>query len=61
MVFPTALLRLLGAAFIAATTPVASQASSADPAPLVRVIDGDTLAIGDRRVRLHGIDAAEGA
>jgi endonuclease YncB( thermonuclease family) len=36
-------------------------AASGDIAGLARVIDGDTLEIGDRRVRLEGIDAPESA
>lgn len=37
----------------------AGSAASADLSGRVHVIDGDTLAIGDMRVRLHGIDAPE--
>lgn len=33
--------------------------SEAGPSGLVRVIDGDTIDVGDVRVRLHGIDAPE--
>ena len=29
------------------------------PAGIARVIDGDTLEIGGKRIRLHGIDAPE--
>jgi endonuclease YncB( thermonuclease family) len=33
--------------------------ASADLTGSLRVIDGDTVAIGDMRIRLHGIDAPE--
>lgn len=36
-----------------------SSAISADLTGKPRVIDGDTIAFGDQRVRLHGIDAPE--
>lgn len=36
-----------------------AQPAAADPAGPVRVIDGDTVAIGDDTVRLFGIDAPE--
>ncbi|HYD11549.1 MAG TPA: thermonuclease family protein [Allosphingosinicella sp.] len=32
-----------------------------NPAGAVRIVDGDTLRIGDARIRLHGIDAPERA
>ncbi len=35
--------------------------AAADAGGAVRVVDGDTLRIGERRIRLHGIDAPERA
>lgn len=37
----------------------AGVAQAADTTGLIRVIDGDTIDVGDTRVRLHGIDAPE--
>ena len=34
-------------------------ADAADPAPEVRVIDGDTIEVGEDTVRLWGVDSAE--
>jgi endonuclease YncB( thermonuclease family) len=48
---------------VAASVRVAAR-SDAPPGPLageVRVIDGDTIAIGETRIRLEGIDAPESA
>ncbi|WP_187429251.1 hypothetical protein ROLI_029270 [Roseobacter fucihabitans] len=42
----------------AVTLPDASLATP-NPSGVVRVIDGDTIDVGDRRVRIHGIDAPE--
>src|SRR5439155_21678552 len=38
---------------------IAGSVSAADLSGSVRVVDGDTLAIGDTRIRLWGIDAPE--
>ncbi|PKP79320.1 MAG: nuclease, partial [Alphaproteobacteria bacterium HGW-Alphaproteobacteria-2] len=46
---------LVLAALAVAAPPVAAETFTGR----VRVIDGDSLAVGDRRVRLYGIDAPE--
>lgn len=46
-------------ALVALTLPMAVAASPLAVVGTARVIDGDTIAIGDRRIRLHGIDAPE--
>ncbi|MBJ6370211.1 thermonuclease family protein [Sedimentitalea arenosa] len=50
------MLRFCTAFVLALCLPVAGVAGPEGP---VRVIDGDTLDVGDTRVRLHGIDAPE--
>lgn len=55
--------RLLMAAFVALIHPVLPPQAFGQTlggGATVRVIDGDTLSIGERRIRLHGIDAPEG-
>jgi endonuclease YncB( thermonuclease family) len=49
------------AAIIIATATAASAVFAHPPAAEVRVIDGDTLQIGEIRYRLFGIDAPEGS
>lgn len=56
--------RLLLTAFVILATPAMPQwafGAASDDEALVRTIDGDTLSIGQRRIRLHGIDAPESA
>lgn len=55
MLIIRSLLVLATLALTAPAPPVAAETF----AGRVRVIDGDSLAVGDRRVRLHGIDAPE--
>ncbi len=52
VVLPTAMVLA-----VAALVPVA--ASSAEMTGKPRIIDGDTIVIGDQRIRLHGIDTPE--
>ena len=51
----------LASAFLALAVGLicAAQAKSMDVAGQPEIVDGDTLDIGDVRIRLHGIDAAE--
>ena len=54
------LLRLIGSAALSAAFSVsAGGASLADISGTPRVVDGDTIIIGEERIRLHGIDAPE--
>jgi endonuclease YncB( thermonuclease family) len=56
-------LLLLVPVLVAAGLALAGRADkrSGDSGGPVRVVDGDTLRIGERRIRLHGIDAPERA
>lgn len=52
--------RLRSLLLVLALAPAAALGTALPPGPLsVRVVDGDSLRIGEARVRLHGIDAPE--
>ncbi len=48
---------LLATIALAALFPLAASATELTGKP--RIIDGDTIVIGDQRIRLHGIDTPE--
>jgi len=56
-------LRRLAAALVAGIVALAAVAAPAiaQPAPLLQVTDGDTVRLGDERIRLAAIDAPETA
>ena len=57
---PTAVPALALALILSLASAATAAAAGIITGP-VRVIDGDTLEIGDTRIRLHGIDAPESA